>query len=72
MTDDAILDRTEYPPGVPCLIDTEQPDPEAAAEFYGGIFGWEFENKLPPGRTSTSSPVDTVSTSRRSPRRRPA
>ena len=49
MTDDAILDRTDYLPGVPCLIDTEQPDPEAAAEFYGGIFGWEFENKLPPG-----------------------
>jgi uncharacterized protein len=49
MTNDAIIDRTEYPPGVPCLIDTEQPDPEAAAEFYGGIFGWEFENKLPPG-----------------------
>ncbi len=49
MTTDAFIDRTEYPAGVPCLIDTEQPDPEAAAEFYGGIFGWEFENKLPPG-----------------------
>lgn len=49
MTTDAFLDRTEYPPGVPCLIDTEQPDPEAAAEFYGAVFGWEFENKLPPG-----------------------
>lgn len=49
MSNDAILDRTEYPPGVPCLVDTEQPDPEAAAEFYGGVFGWEFENKLPPG-----------------------
>jgi predicted enzyme related to lactoylglutathione lyase len=49
MTDDAIIDRREYPPGVPCLIDTEQPDPEAAAEFYSGLFGWEFENKLPPG-----------------------
>ncbi len=49
MTNEAFLDRTEYPAGVPCLIDTEQPDPEAAAEFYGGLFGWEFENKLPPG-----------------------
>ena len=49
MTNDAVIDRTEYLPGVPCLIDTEQPDPEAAAEFYGGILGWEFENKLPPG-----------------------
>jgi uncharacterized protein len=46
---DVPIDRTEYPPGVPCLIDTEQPDADAAAEFYGGIFGWEFENKLPPG-----------------------
>jgi uncharacterized protein len=48
MTDE-FIDRTEYPPGVPCLIDTEQPDPEAAAQFYGGLFGWEFENKLSPG-----------------------
>jgi predicted enzyme related to lactoylglutathione lyase len=45
---DDVIDRTGYPPGVPCLIDTEQPDPEAAATFYGGLFGWEFENKLPP------------------------
>jgi hypothetical protein len=49
MPDDTIIDRTEYLPGVPCLVDTEQPDAEAAAEFYGGVFGWEFENKLPPG-----------------------
>ena len=49
MTSDAIIDRTEYPPGVPCLVDTEQPDPDAAAEFYGGVFGWQFDNKLPPG-----------------------
>ena len=49
MADEPVIDRTEYLAGVPCLIDTEQPDPEAAAEFYGGVFGWEFENKLPPG-----------------------
>jgi predicted enzyme related to lactoylglutathione lyase len=49
MSDDEVIDRTNYPPGVPCLIDTEQPDPDAAAEFYGQLFGWEFENKLPPG-----------------------
>jgi uncharacterized protein len=48
MPDDDVIDRTSYPPGVPCLIDTEQPDPDAAAAFYGGLFGWEFENKLPP------------------------
>ena len=49
MSDDEVIDRTSYPPGVPCLIDTEQPDPDAAAEFYGQLFGWAFENKLPPG-----------------------
>jgi uncharacterized protein len=37
-----------YIPGVPCWIDTTQPDPEAAAAFYGALFGWEFENVMPP------------------------
>jgi predicted enzyme related to lactoylglutathione lyase len=49
MTDHMPSPRSEYPPGVPCLVDTEQPDPGAAAEFYGGLFGWHFEDKLPPG-----------------------
>jgi predicted enzyme related to lactoylglutathione lyase len=34
-------------------VDTSQPDPEAAAEFYGGLFGWEFEDVMPadsPGK----------------------
>jgi hypothetical protein len=38
-----------YIPGVPCWVDTMQPDPAAAAEFYGGLFGWEFEDVMPPG-----------------------
>ncbi len=38
-----------YPPGVPCWIDTGQPDVETATEFYGGIFGWTFEDVMPPG-----------------------
>ena len=42
-------ERTEYPAGVPCWVDTSQPDPEAAAAFYGGLFGWEFEDRTPPG-----------------------
>ncbi|AGZ41514.1 VOC family protein [Actinoplanes friuliensis] len=29
-----------YPHGVTSWIDTEQPDPRAAAEFYGALFGW--------------------------------
>jgi uncharacterized protein len=44
-----VPDRDGYIPGVPCWIDTTQPDPEAAARFYGGLFGWEFEDVMPPG-----------------------
>jgi uncharacterized protein len=40
--------RDRYIPGVPCWVDTTQPDPDAAAEFYGGILGWEFEDVMPP------------------------
>jgi len=29
-------------------VDTSQPDPQAAVDFYGELFGWEFENVLPP------------------------
>lgn len=41
-------ERDGYIPGVPCWVDTTQPDPEAVLPFYEGIFGWEFENLLPP------------------------
>jgi predicted enzyme related to lactoylglutathione lyase len=46
-------DRDGYIPGVPCWIDTTQPDADAAAEFYGGLFGWELEDTMPadaPGK----------------------
>ena len=42
-------DQDRYIPGVPCWIDINQPDPEAAVAFYGGLFGWEFEDVTPPG-----------------------
>ncbi|MBD0281343.1 MAG: VOC family protein [Thermoleophilaceae bacterium] len=42
-------ERDGYIPGVPCWVDTSQPDPEAAVEFYSGLFGWEFEDVMPPG-----------------------
>jgi uncharacterized protein len=42
-------ERDGYIPGVPCWVDTSQPDPQAAVDFYGNLFGWEFENVLPPG-----------------------
>jgi predicted enzyme related to lactoylglutathione lyase len=43
-----MLQRDGYLPGVPCWIDTSQPDPQAAVAFYGGLFGWELENVMPP------------------------
>jgi predicted enzyme related to lactoylglutathione lyase len=42
-------ERDGYIPGVPCWVDTSQPDPEAAVDFYQGLFGWEFEDVMPPG-----------------------
>jgi uncharacterized protein len=42
-------ERDGYPAGVPCWIDTTQPDPDAAAEFYAGLFGWDLEDVMPPG-----------------------
>jgi uncharacterized protein len=44
-----VPERTEYIPGVPCWVDTTQPDPDAAASFYAGLFGWELREALPPG-----------------------
>jgi uncharacterized protein len=42
-------ERNGYIPGVPCWVDTSQPDPEAAVDFYRGLFGWQFEDVMPPG-----------------------
>jgi hypothetical protein len=39
--------RDGYIPGVPCWVDTNQPDPEAAVSFYRGLFGWEIEDVMP-------------------------
>jgi predicted enzyme related to lactoylglutathione lyase len=44
-----MLERDGYLPGVPCWVDTSQPDPEAAVAFYRGLFGWDFEDAMPPG-----------------------
>jgi predicted enzyme related to lactoylglutathione lyase len=41
-------ERDRYIPGVPCWVDTSQPDPEAATRFYSDLFGWEIENVMPP------------------------
>ncbi len=41
-------ERDGYIPGVPCWVDTTQPDPDSAADFYRGVFGWELEDGMPP------------------------
>jgi uncharacterized protein len=43
-----LFERDGYPAGVPCWVDTTQPDPDAAADFYSGLFGWEFEDRMAP------------------------
>jgi predicted enzyme related to lactoylglutathione lyase len=41
-------ERDGYIPGVPCWVDASELDPGAARDFYGGLFGWEFEDAMPP------------------------
>jgi predicted enzyme related to lactoylglutathione lyase len=35
------MEMTSYDPGVPSWVDLGSPDPDGAATFYGGLFGWE-------------------------------
>ncbi|HEY6762068.1 MAG TPA: VOC family protein, partial [Baekduia sp.] len=42
-------EQDRYIPGVPCWVDASHPDPEAATAFYGGLFGWTFEDVMPAG-----------------------
>ncbi|MEU0965251.1 VOC family protein [Streptomyces sp. NPDC005917] len=35
---------SEYTEGVPCWVDVQLPDVEAGKRFYGGLFGWTFED----------------------------
>jgi hypothetical protein len=34
-----------YPHGVPCWVESPQPDPAAAAGFYSELFGWTFTDQ---------------------------
>lgn len=36
-----------YPTGVPCWVDVTVSDLDEATRFYGGLFGWEFQNAMP-------------------------
>jgi uncharacterized protein len=43
-------ERDSYPPGVPCWVETLQPDVDAALSFYAELFGWDFDGPGPmPG-----------------------
>jgi predicted enzyme related to lactoylglutathione lyase len=42
-------ERDGYQHGVPCWVDTWQPDADAAVDFYGQLFGWEAEDTMPAG-----------------------
>ena len=46
-------ERDRYPAGVPCWVETLQPDVQAALDFYGPVFGWEFAG---PGATPGDPP----------------
>ena len=35
-------DREGFPAGVPCWVTNLQPDPDAAAQFYGALLGWSY------------------------------
>ena len=48
-------ERDGFPAGVPCWVDTMGPDPERLMDFYGALFGWDFDGPgempgNPPGR----------------------
>lgn len=40
---------TEYAPGAPAWIDLGSSDEAKAAEFYGGVLGWEYQPRDTPG-----------------------
>ncbi len=46
-------ERDGFQPGVPCWVDTWQPDADAAMRFYTQIFGWEAEETMPEGVEGT-------------------
>jgi predicted enzyme related to lactoylglutathione lyase len=51
--------RTEHAPGTFSWVDLTTSDAAAAKDFYGGLFGWEFEdNEIPGGGVYTMCKVD--------------
>ncbi|MFI1419591.1 VOC family protein [Streptomyces sp. NPDC020731] len=50
---------SEYAEGTPCWVDAQLPDVEAGKRFYGGLFGWTFENQ-PQGTVRALKDGDPV------------
>jgi predicted enzyme related to lactoylglutathione lyase len=48
-----MTDGRSYPAGVPCWVDTDQPDVDAARSFYAGLFGWRFSDAIPADAPGT-------------------
>jgi uncharacterized protein len=44
-------ERTSYEPGTPCWVDLGTPDVDAAAGFYGELFGWQ----VPPAENAENT-----------------
>jgi uncharacterized protein len=44
-----MIERNDYPAGVPCWIDLMQPDLDATMAFYRDLFGWSYEVRTPQG-----------------------
>jgi uncharacterized protein len=43
------MDGVDFPAGTPCWVDTWQPDPRAAMQFYGPLLGWSFDEPVSLG-----------------------
>ena len=43
-----MTERDGYEHGVPCWVEPWQEDPDTAATFYAGVFGWDVEKGTPP------------------------
>src|SRR3954447_13851754 len=42
-----MTERTAFAPGVPCWVDTWQPDAATGAAFYAALMGWDTETATP-------------------------
>jgi uncharacterized protein len=55
-----MVEPRTYPNGVPCWVDVEHEDLDAATDFYGGLFGWSFEPVTPTYRIARLAGQDVA------------